>query len=210
MSAKPSPLRLVDPDTGVIGEDAPSYPEALTALDEAALTIRGLEHDLRGKRLQIANLKADRERDAFDLPERRETEALHKLHAAATKANPKTPTRNGTLTFDIREKAAHCLRELGFRECVAAVLGIAYDPGWSQPGRNGKRECYNRLELSVRNTSNAERYAAKVPEGWTPPVERIAETTGEDIEWVRERLEAPPRAAAKSKRGARHARRATE
>lgn len=148
----------------------------------------GLNNDLKGKRLRIAELAAEREEKALASPERPKVEALHALHAQATRAAHDADKAAATLNVRSarrkaldateRENAAVCVRKLGFRGCVKAVVGITFDPSWSNPRRNGTRECFNTFELCFRNTAKATSCAERAPLNWEPDVERIAAITG--------------------------------
>lgn len=169
---------------GRVRELDAGFRQAAVALDEATTNERKLNDELKGKRLTIARLEADREADALAAPERPQVEALHALHAAATKANPKTPSRTKRLDTTEREQAAYCVKKLKFPLCLAAIVGIAYDPSFGPPRRNGTRECFNTFELALRNTAKASSFAERVPQRWEPNPERIAEITGLDVETV--------------------------
>ncbi len=174
-------LRLVDPDTGELAPDAPSYSEALAALGKLETAIRMLERDLAGKRLRIAELEADREAKALDDPLRAEVELIHAAWKVACR-------RRRPLHVADRERISRAVKKLGLRRCLAAVAGAAYDPNRSKPRRNGHRETYNDLELVFREYANVARFAARVPDGWDPDPERLAAIGEPSADWIAERL----------------------
>ncbi len=174
-------LRLVDPDTGELAADAPSYSEALATLAKLDTQIRMLERDIAGKRLRIAELESDRERRALDDPLRAEVELIHAAWKRACR-------RRRPLHFADRERIARAVKKLGLRTCLTAVAGAAYDPNRSKPRRNGRCETFNDLELVFREYAHVHRFAARAPEGWQPDPEKLAALGGVSVEWVGERL----------------------
>ncbi len=139
------------------------------------------DRDLKGKRLRIAELEADREAKALDDPLRAEVELIHAAWKVACR-------RRRPLHFADRERISRAVKKLGLRRCLAAVAGAAYDPNRSKPRRNGHRETYNDLELVFREYANVARFAARVPDGWSPDPERLAAIVEPDADWIAERL----------------------
>lgn len=180
MSAKPR-LHLVDPATGELADDAPDYREALALLGQLQTQIEMMDRDLRGKRLRIAELERDREQAALDDPLRPQVEALHALWRRGT-------GRRRPLHFADRERIGAALKRLGFATCAAAVAGAIYDPSYSAPRRNGKRERFDDLELVFREFARTKAFAARVPDDWQPDPRRIAEIVSVDparvCEWL--------------------------
>lgn len=174
-------LKLVDPDTGELAADAPSYSEALATLAKLGTQIRMLERDIAGKRLRIAELESDREARAMEDPLRAEVELIHVVWKVACK-------RRRPLHFADRERISRSVKKLGLAKCLAAVAGAAYDPNRSKPRRNGRCEVYNDLELIFREYANVNRFAGRVPAGWQPDVAKVAAIAGVSAEWVEERL----------------------
>lgn len=169
-------------------------------IEELELANRKQEQELNGKRVQIAKLEMSEEERLFDAPEAQVVELLHALHAHATRvaheadkkagAEDPRPQRKKRLDATERKQAGVCVKKLGFRICLAAVFGITYDPGWSPPRRNGSKECFNYFELALRNTQKAVSYAERVPNGWEPAPDKIAEVGKVEVEWVEALLSA--------------------
>lgn len=173
-------LHLVDPETGELAEDAPSYSEALTLLRQLDTSVRMLERDLAGKRLRIAELEADREQEAADHPLRPQVNAVHACWKAATgKRRP--------LHFSDVFSIAAAVNKLGFDTCLRAVVGAKFDP-YTKRQRNGKTKRYDDLSTIFKKFSSVVDFADRAPEGWTPDPAKIAAIAKADEGRVREWL----------------------
>lgn len=175
MSAAPT-LRLVDPTTGEL-VDPGRCPHCEQAIAEAEEITR----KFKGALLEIRKLKSDREGELLASPERPMVDALAALWRVGCH-------RRRDLHLADRERMSRAVRQLGFRRCVEAIAGAAYDPNYSPPRRNGKRERFDDLELIFRETAKTHQFAERVPDGYAPQPERIAEIVGEAPETIRKWL----------------------
>lgn len=194
MSAEPARhLELVQPlidrETGEPAPGAPeTYSAALTLLEDVGRIVRTLEdqnrmleRDLAGKRLRILDLERDREAAALDDPLLPEVEFLHRVWKRAC-------GRRRALHYADRERISRSIRELGLDTCLAAICGAAYDPTYSKPQRNGKRKRFDDLELIFREYAKVRDFADRVPDGWSPDLERLAELGEVEPAWLEHRL----------------------
>lgn len=175
MSTAPH-LHLVDPETGEI-VDLTRCPHC----EQAEALTEEITRKYKGALLQIRKLTADREGELLASPERPQVDALHALWKAAC-------NRRRDLHMADRERMNRAVRSLGFRRCCEAIAGAAYDPNFSPPRRNGKRERFDDAELIFRETAKVHQFAERVPNGWQPNPDRIAEITGERPETIRKWL----------------------
>lgn len=181
-AARPD-LKLVDPATGEL-VDPISCPRCARMEAE----VEEITRKLKGALLEARTAREEKRARLWGNPDRPKVELLHALHAAATAANPDTPSRRANLSTDELESALSCIRSRGFRRCVAAVVGIAWDPYFGPPGRNGKRPCHNTFDLCFRNAPKVDGFAERAPVGYEPDPERIAAIGGLPVEEIREWL----------------------
>lgn len=139
------------------------------------------DRDLKAKRLRIAALETDREEKALASPERPQVELIHAVWKAAC-------GRRRPLHFVDREQIGASVKKLGFRTCLAAVAGASYDPSYSNPMRNGKRERYDDLDLIFRTYAKVRQFGRRVPDSWAPDAEKVATLGGVKVSYVREIL----------------------
>lgn len=173
-------LHLVDPATGELAEDAPSYPEALTLLHQLDTQISMMDRDLKGKRLRIAELEADREQEARDHPLRPQVDAVHACWKAATgKRRP--------LHFSDVFSIAAAVNKLGFDTCLRAVVGARFDP-YTKRQRNGQTKRYDDLDTIFKTFGKVSDFAGRAPEDWKPDAEKVAAIGHVDQGRVREWL----------------------
>ena len=162
-----------------------------------------MDRKFKGLLLENRQLKADKHAELWGAPERPAVELLHAVHAAATKAAAasdkergvelRRATRRKALDSKELEQGMATYKALGLLKCLEAICGIVHDPGFGPPRKNGSRECFNHFELALRTTGHAERMAERIPTGWKPDLERVAEIGGVSVEWVRELVEGKPK-----------------
>jgi len=175
LHAVPTPIE------GFNGEVTPqNFRLLLARVRELEAHEERLERELKGKRLQIAKLEADREAEAMASPERPQVECLHKLWKKACR-------RRRALHFTDRENMARAVKRLGFDTCCRAIAGAAYDP-YTRRLKNGRLERYDDLELIFRNFGKVTEFARRAPQGWKPNPDKIAAITGVPLADVREWL----------------------
>lgn len=149
----------------------------LSLLQDAKTAERKLEDELRGKRLKIAKLEKDREREALEAPERERVDVLHRCWQKACK-------RRRALGYDDRELGNRSVKTLGFSKCLTAIAGAAHDPG-TRRLRNGRLERFDDWELVFRNYGKTKDFARRAPLRWKPNPEQVAEIGGVSVEKVR-------------------------
>jgi uncharacterized protein YhaN len=156
--------------------------ELHAALQVEQAQVEMLERDLKGKRLKIHQLEQDRDARARADDTAPDVEALWRLWKRACH-------RRRPLHYTDREAMGLAVKRQGFKLCLQAIAGASYDPNLSKPRRNGKVERYDDLELIFRNHGKVEQFAARVPDGWEPDLEKVSEITGESVRWLRDRCE---------------------
>lgn len=157
-----------------------------------------LTRKLKGALLEARSAREERYARLWGHENRPVIELLHKLHQVATDANPETPSRKKGIDSKELEQALATFKILGFRSCVLAVVGNAWDPNFGRPGKNGRKPCHNTFELALRDSTKATQFAERAPNGYEPDAEKIAAVGGVPVEWVRELLgEKPPTREAK-------------
>lgn len=138
------------------------------------------DRDLKGKRLRIAELEADREAEAEDHPLRPQVDAVHACWKAI---NGKRRPLHFSDVFSI----AAAVHKLGFDTCLRAVVGNHFDP-YTRRQRNGKVSRYTDLETIFKTYGRVSDYAGRAPESWTPDAEKVAAIAEVPTERVREWL----------------------
>jgi hypothetical protein len=175
-------LKLVDPSTGELID-----PKRCVRCERMEAEAQEMDRKFKGSLLEIRKLRSDKQAELWGHPDRPKVQLLHTAHAAATKASPHT-TRTKALDPNELETALRCLKRLGLRRCLAAVVGITWDPSFSKPRRNGTRECFNTFELCFRSTAKAISFAERAPLGWSPNAERLADLAGLSVTQVEDWL----------------------
>jgi hypothetical protein len=182
---------LFDRETGEPAEGAPLGVDALRAIEQLRAFAQNeadeksmLERDIAGKRLRILELERDREAEALRDPNRARVEFLHGVWRKACR-------RRRPLHYADRERMGRAVESLGFRLCVAAIAGAAYDPNHSKPRKNGKRDRYDDLELIFREYRHVHQFAERVPTDWSPDPAKLAALGGVEVEIVVEWLGKP-------------------
>lgn len=176
----PPHLALVNPETGEVDPEAPSYPDALALLAQLETTIEQLDRRHKGDLLRIARLEADREAAAMNRPENEHVEVIHKLWKAACR-------KRRPLHYTDREHISSAVKALGFDTCVRAVAGLRFDP-YTRRQRNGKVKSYDDLETAFKTYGRVTEYAGRAPQGYEPDPEKIAAIADVPVEWVSEQL----------------------
>lgn len=183
MEAARANLRIIDTATGEVKEihRCPHCSRMEAEVEE-------ITRKMKGALLEARSARAERHAKLWASERRPEIELLHTLHHRATEANADTPTRKKRLDTKELEQSLSTLKTLGFRACLEAIVGNAYDPSWGRPGKNSKKPCFNTFELALRDSTKAQQFAERIPNGWQPKPERISELGGVPVDWVRELL----------------------
>jgi hypothetical protein len=180
MTERPA-LRLVDTETGELKERPASVDEAMTLLSDLQQQIVMMDRELKGKRLRISQLEADKEAELMNAPERPVVEVIHACWKKAT-------GRRRALHPTDYEQVGRCVKKFGLRKCLIAVAGAAYDPNHSPPRRNGSRERFDDLDLIFRSYAKMQSFIDRAPVGYEPKPEKVAAIAGVSVEWVTEQL----------------------
>lgn len=169
-------LKLIDTATGEVTEygGCPSCEQAQAEVEEITRKWKGLL-------LENRKLKADKLAEILGAPERPITDLIHAVWKVACH-------RRRDLDLKDYERMNAMVRKLGLRTCLKAVAGASYDPTYAPPRRNGTRKRHDDLELIFREAAKVLDFADRVPEGWEPNVEKVAEIGGVSAEWVAEKL----------------------
>ena len=156
MAEQPA-LRLVDPETGELGEEIDGCKEChrLKMLVQALeKDIDNLEADLRGKRAQIKALKSDREKEARNHPQR---EAIEELFAYwCEKCNHPRSKLDAERTF----RLAWGIEHYGMAMSKLAIDGAAFDP-WVRRRKNGTLKKFDELKLIFRDAPQLEDFVCR-------------------------------------------------
>ena len=164
-------LRRVE---GEIPPDAPSFGDLWMMHAE-------LQRKYDGALLQIGRLRAELEEWQGEHHLLAEVNCLVACWHAAT-GRTRKPDHN-----DVQNIARILYKTGGFRRILTGIAGAAYDPN-SRVRRNGTKQVYNDLELITRNAGKLDDFAQRAPAGWEPGAERVAQISGQPVEWVAERL----------------------
>lgn len=169
-------LRVIDTETGEITEHSgcPHCQQAQAETEE-------LTKKFKGALLEIRKLKADRLAEILGAPERPQVELLHAVWKVACK-------KRRDLDFKDYERMNAMVKKHGLGKCLAAIAGASYDCA-KTPRKNGTWKKHDDLELIFRESAKVLDFAERVPQGWTPNVEKVAHIGGVSEQWVADILE---------------------
>lgn len=143
-------LRLVDPDTGEITEQACPQCEYLQR------QLDGAEKEIRAWRTRYANLVADKDREA------RQHELWPKAMGLFNYWRTLCGHPMAKFTPDRFRMLAPFLQRYGSELCHRAIEGAAYDP-MTRVQKNGATKRYDDLELIFRDSGKFESFCNRAP-----------------------------------------------
>jgi hypothetical protein len=155
-------LRVVGDDTVVDATTGETQPDMCPGCVQRDMLIEKMEGELHGKRLQIANMERDAERDARQDPLWEEARELFdywrkKCH------HPRS--RFDAVRFKL---VLPYLKKDGRLMCMRAIRGAAYDP-FITTNKNGTKEVHDDWELIFRpGRKQFEAFLRKAPEPVDP------------------------------------------
>ena len=159
---------------GEVPDNAPTFGELL-------VINRKQEQELNSYRLRNAALEAE-------LDEWRETHhLLPEIECIAACHKAATGKRRKLDAADFQRLARVLYKPNGFRTALTAVAGGGYDP-WTSTRKNGTTKAHNDLRKVFEDAAMVADFAARAPQGWEPNPDKVADLSGQPVEWVEERL----------------------
>ena len=169
-------LKVIDTATGEVREYS-GCPDC----DRMRAESEEMDRKFKGLLLENRKLKSDKLAEILGAPERPVTDLLHAVWKVACH-------KRRDLDLKDYERMNALVRKHGLYKCLEAIAGAAFDPA-KTPRKNGSWKKHDDLELVFRESSKLLDFADRIPKGWTPNVERVAEIGGVSVEWVKQQLE---------------------
>lgn len=153
MSAEPIPLRLVNSDGEIVGEQEAGHCANCRVMEDQ---IDGLERDVRAWRARFADLARDVEKEA----------KRHPLYEKAEELFGEWQTLTGHTRAkwspDRFQVARPFLKSDGYDLCLLAIQGAAYDP-YTKPRTNGSVKRFDDWELVFKSRGKFEEFCNRAP-----------------------------------------------
>jgi hypothetical protein len=153
VAAEAVPLRLVDSDGVIVGEQEAGGCAACRQMEDQ---IDGLERDVRAWRARYADLARDVEKEAKRHPLYEKAEKLFGewQHLTGHTRSKWSPDR-----FKV---AQPFLKKDGYDLCLLAIQGAAFDP-FTKPRANGTMKRFDDWELVFRDRYKFEEFCNRAP-----------------------------------------------
>lgn len=149
-------LQLLDPDTGEVAADAPSYADALHLLAEKEDVIAGLESEIRSLASKLTKARRDKLREAQDSDDWPKVREVFDYWRKVCN-HPKSK-------FDLTrfEQIRPYLNKYGLELCKLAVDGAGFEP-YITARKNGTAKRHDGIDLVFRSADKFEEFCNRAP-----------------------------------------------